>query len=77
VCAYLVSTVEQLLDFFSLFPLMQSFLKELHATGKLTSASLWKELYPRMAEDERYHSMLGQPGKYVCGVYIGVGTWGG
>ena len=31
--------------------------------GKLTSVSLWKELYQTIAADDRYHAMLGQPGK--------------
>ena len=46
--------------------LPQAFLSELHTNGRLTSASLWKDLYPRIAEDGRYHSMLGQPGVCAC-----------
>ena len=42
---------------------MQIFLDELHEAGKLTSMSMWKELYSVIAEDTRYDSMLGQPGK--------------
>ena len=38
-------------------------MKELHTDGKLTSVSLWKELYQTIAADDRYHAMLGQPGK--------------
>ena len=42
---------------------VQALLKELHSTGKLTSLSLWKELYQTIAADDRYHAMLGQPGE--------------
>ena len=38
-------------------------MKELHTDGKLTSVSLWKELYQTIAGDDRYHAMLGQPGE--------------
>ena len=38
-------------------------MKELHTDGKLTSISLWKELYQTIAADDRYYAMLGQPGK--------------
>ena len=41
----------------------QVFLDELHSAGKLTSTSLWKELYSTITDDHRYHGMLGQPGK--------------
>ncbi len=40
-----------------------AFLDELHGNGKLSSVSLWKELYMTFSQDERYHSMLGQPGE--------------
>ncbi|KAL5497081.1 hypothetical protein EMCRGX_G013480 [Ephydatia muelleri] len=40
----------------------QAFLGELHKTGKLSSISMWKELFSTIAEDERYLAMLGQPG---------------
>lgn len=38
------------------------FLDELHELGKLTSMSLWVELYPLISADTRFSSMLGQPG---------------
>ena len=40
----------------------QELLEELHAKGKLTSISLWKDLFSVISNDTRYHSMLGQPG---------------
>ncbi|KAG1682607.1 Pre-mRNA-processing factor 40 A [Nymphon striatum] len=38
------------------------FLDELHEQGKLTSMSLWHELYTTVSSDVRFTSMLGQPG---------------
>jgi len=35
---------------------------ELHDNGKLTSMSLWVELYPIISTDLRFSAMLGQPG---------------
>lgn len=43
---------------------LQEFLDELRSVGKLSSLSLWKELYPEIVKEQRYHDMLGQPG--VC-----------
>ncbi|UYV61633.1 PRPF40A [Cordylochernes scorpioides] len=43
----------------------ESFLRlldELHESGKLTSMSLWVELYPVISADLRFTAMLGQPG---------------
>ncbi|XP_054269216.1 pre-mRNA-processing factor 40 homolog B isoform X2 [Macrosteles quadrilineatus] len=37
-------------------------LDELHEQGKLTSMSLWVELYPIISADLRFSAMLGQPG---------------
>lgn len=37
-------------------------LNELHEKGKLTSMSLWVELYPSIRADVRFTNMLGQPG---------------
>jgi pre-mRNA-processing factor 40 len=37
-------------------------LDELHENGKLTSMSLWVELYPMISGDVRFAVMLGQPG---------------
>ena len=37
-------------------------LDELHEGGKLTSMSLWMELYPVISGDIRFSQMLGQPG---------------
>merc|ERR1711997_647431 len=37
-------------------------LDELHEAGKLTSMSLWVELYPTVSADIRFTQMLGQPG---------------
>merc|ERR1712018_449526 len=37
-------------------------LDELHEAGKLTSMSLWVELYPTISADIRFDKMLGQPG---------------
>lgn len=37
-------------------------LNELHEKGKLTSMSLWVELYPVIRADVRFTNMLGQPG---------------
>jgi len=42
---------------------VQIFLDELHASGKLNSMSLWKDLYPVISVEERYRDLLGQPGK--------------
>jgi len=39
-----------------------SLLDELHEQGKLTSMSLWMELYSVISQDYRFHAMLGQPG---------------
>ncbi|XP_008557971.1 pre-mRNA-processing factor 40 homolog A isoform X1 [Microplitis demolitor] len=39
-----------------------SLLDELHEQGKLTSMSLWVELYPMLSADLRFSTMLGQPG---------------
>ena len=41
---------------------MNALLDELHEQGKLTSMSLWVELYPVVSEDHRFHAMLGQHG---------------
>jgi pre-mRNA-processing factor 40 len=38
------------------------FLDTLHEDGKLTSMSLWIELYPTISSDLRFSAMLGQPG---------------
>lgn len=37
-------------------------LDSLHEEGKLTSMSLWVELYPTISADLRFSAMLGQPG---------------
>ncbi|XP_012278359.1 pre-mRNA-processing factor 40 homolog A [Orussus abietinus] len=39
-----------------------SLLDELHEQGKLTSMSLWVELYPMLSADLRFSAMLGQSG---------------
>ena len=41
---------------------MNSVLDELHEQGRLTSMSLWCELYPVVSQDPRFHALLGQPG---------------
>merc|ERR550534_3656613 len=41
---------------------MNAVLDELHEHGKLTSMSLWCELYPVISQDPRFHALLGQPG---------------
>jgi len=41
---------------------MNAVLDELHEQGKLTSMSLWVELYPVVSQDPRFHALLGQPG---------------
>merc|ERR1712168_586091 len=41
---------------------MNGVLDELHEAGKLTSMSLWVELYPTISADIRFTQMLGQPG---------------
>merc|ERR1712002_942756 len=41
---------------------MNAVLDELHEQGKLTSMSLWMELYSVISQDYRFHAMLGQPG---------------
>ena len=43
----------------------QTFLGELHNSGKITSLSLWKDSYSFISEDERYQNMLGQPGEWL------------
>lgn len=35
---------------------------ELKASGKLSSGTKWKEVYPLVANDQRYLSLLGLPG---------------
>ncbi|XP_028968990.1 pre-mRNA-processing factor 40 homolog B [Galendromus occidentalis] len=40
----------------------QAFLVDLHEKGKLTSMSLWSELYPTIRSDPRFNNMLGQAG---------------
>ncbi|KAK2717145.1 pre-mRNA-processing factor 40 homolog A-like [Artemia franciscana] len=40
----------------------QLLLDELHEQGKLTSMSLWVELYPILSSDIRFSAMLGNPG---------------
>lgn len=42
--------------------ILQSLLDELHEQGKLTSMSLWVELYPMLSADLRFSAMLGQSG---------------
>lgn len=42
--------------------MLQHLLDELHELGKLTSMSLWVELYPTISADLRFSAMLGQPG---------------
>lgn len=37
------------------------FLDQLHAQGKLTSISKWKQLYPELSADSRFTAMLSQP----------------
>lgn len=41
---------------------LQTLLDELHEQGKLTSMSLWVELYPIISADLRFSAMLGQGG---------------
>ena len=41
---------------------MNAVLDELHEQGKLTSMSIWVELYPVVSQDHRFHAMLGQHG---------------
>merc|ERR1719369_552796 len=41
---------------------MNGLLDELHEAGKLTSMSLWVELYQSICADNRFSHMLGQPG---------------
>merc|ERR1719495_1044362 len=41
---------------------MNTVLDELHEQGRLTSMSLWCELYPVVSQDPRFHALLGQPG---------------
>merc|ERR1740131_200760 len=41
---------------------MNAVLDELHEQGKLTSMSLWVELYPIISQDARFQALLGQPG---------------
>ena len=45
-----------------------TFLDHLHESGKLTSTSLWKDLYSVISVDSSYSDMLGQPGEtgYTC-----------
>lgn len=38
----------------------QALLDSLHEEGKLTSMSLWVELYPVVSADMRFSAMLGQ-----------------
>jgi len=40
----------------------QKLLDDVHEQGKLTSMSLWVELYPLISVDARFSSMLGQTG---------------
>ncbi|VVC43795.1 Hypothetical protein CINCED_3A020008 [Cinara cedri] len=45
------------------------FLEELHQQGKLTSVSLWKELYPVISTDIRFSALLGQPGSTALDLF--------
>ncbi|XP_050432736.1 pre-mRNA-processing factor 40 homolog B [Adelges cooleyi] len=45
------------------------FLEELHQQGKLTSMSLWKELYPIISTDIRFSALLGQPGSTALDLF--------
>ncbi|CAI6348543.1 unnamed protein product [Macrosiphum euphorbiae] len=45
------------------------FLEELHQQGKLTSMSLWKELYPIISTDVRFSALLGQPGSTALDLF--------
>lgn len=47
-----------------LFNFLKALLDELHEQGKLTSMSLWVELYPIISTDVRFSAMLGQSGEY-------------
>lgn len=40
----------------------QALLAELKESGRITSGTKWKEVYPLFAKDERYINMLGLPG---------------
>lgn len=54
------------------------FLEELHQQGKLTSMSLWKELYPIISTDIRFSALLGQPGNlliHFCINYTFIGFY--
>ena len=44
------------------FYFFAALLDELHENGKLTSMSLWVELYAMISGDVRFSAMLGQPG---------------
>lgn len=44
-------------------------MNELHEARKLTSMSLWVELYPVISTDLRFSAMLGQPGTHPFGNY--------
>ena len=43
-------------------------LDELHEGGKLTSMSLWMELYQSISADSRFSSVLGQPGRLIISI---------
>lgn len=40
----------------------RALLSEFQAKGELTRKSMWKDMYPTIRGDERYHELLGLPG---------------
>ena len=59
---YKIFLHSNLISCITCYVLLQIFLDELHASGRLNSTSLWKDLYPVISVEERYRDLLGQPG---------------
>ena len=59
---YKIFLHSNLISYITCYVLLQIFLDELHASGRLNSTSLWKDLYPIISVEERYRDLLGQPG---------------
>lgn len=52
----------QLSYIYRLTPCLQALLRELIQDGKVKARTKWKDVYPHVQDDERYHDMLGNPG---------------
>lgn len=58
-----------------MFFFYQVLLDTLHEEGKLTSMSLWVELYPVISADMRFSAMLGKWTSYFCDMPTQIDLW--